>query len=84
MVGIIVEIVLNILVGIIVWKAVLFLVGIVVGVVGVSDSNGAFYFSRVNVLSFWLEFSLTDSFWLLEILELVRGIVVLIASGIAI
>ena len=47
MVGIIVEIVLNILVGIIVWKAVLFLVGIVVGVVGVSDSNGAFDFSKL-------------------------------------
>ena len=56
-----------VVVGWIVGKTVWFLVGTVAWVIGVSDFNGKFEFSRGNVLSLWLDISLNDSFWLLEI-----------------
>ena len=56
-----------VVVGWIVGKTVWFLVGTVAWVIGVSDFNGKFEFSRGDVLSLWLDISLNDSFWLLEI-----------------
>ena len=56
-----------VVVGWIVGKTVWFLVGTVAWVIGVSDFNGKFEFSRGNVLSLWLDISLNNSFWLLEI-----------------